>query len=228
MSGERTPNSKREHAASSARGARCRYARFVVAKRIIWGLLILTGCAAESSDARRDDSQGPVKETRGAEIPAAPAGERPADAPALLAWSFEPASADCNGWPVLGADAIRASPAHSGAYSCKVCANGSGPDLELSQELGGVAAGRYVLTAWVRKRAATAAPAEAHASIEAETSDGATLAASPTVAVREEWARLEATLELATGASRLRLRIGSPITDVARCLFVDDVTLARQ
>lgn len=160
------------------------------------------------------------------EAPDEPRVNEGADRP-LLSWSFEPASADCNGWPVSGALAIRASPAHSGTYSCKVCANGSTSDLKLSRELGPVAPGRYALTAWVRKRALTAAPAEALARIEADTPNGAVVAVAPPVLVREAWDLLEATLELKAPASSVRVTVGSPVAEGERCLFIDDVTVIR-
>ena len=207
----------------------------MVTKRIIAGLLLVTGCAAEASEAGRDAPADSSKGIRGAEVPtvtppapAAPAGNAPAEEAPLLSWGFEPASADCNGWPVLGADAIRASPARSGTYSCKVCSDGSASDLGLARDLGAVPAGRYVLTAWVRKRPQNAAPGEALARIEAATRSGeAVVAVAPSVSVREEWDRLEATLDLAEGASSLRLTIGAHSEEADRCLFVDDVTLVR-
>ena len=201
-------------------------------KRIIAGLLFATGCAAEVSDAGRDAPTPTTKEPRGAEVPTAKAGEPPAsdeaDAAPLLSWSFEPASADCNGWPVLGADAIRASPARSGSYSCKVCSDGSAADLGLVRELGAVPAGRYTLTAWVRRRVQNAAPANAIARMEGATALGLASAVTPSVSVRDEWDRLEATLDLADGASNLRVTIGAPTDEAERCLFVDDVTIVRQ
>ena len=155
-----------------------------------------------------------------------PAAVVPPEAP-LLSWSFEPASGDCNGWPVHGADAIRAIPAHSGTYSCKVCSNGSAPDLGLMRDLGEVPSGRYVLTAWIRKRIQTAAPSEALAQIDATVNGGPVSVKTSSVAVRDEWDRLEATLDLAQGASNLRVTIGAPSAEAERCLFVDDVSLVR-
>ncbi len=211
----------------------------MVTKRIIVGLLLVTGCTAEASGARRDAPHGSSEDTRGAELPApppevqapsmqAPSAVPEADVP-LLAWSFEPASPDCNGWPVLGADAIRASPARSGAYSCKICSDGTAEGVGLSRDVGAVPAGRYVLTAYVRKRIQNAAPGEALAKIEARTEGGHDVSAvAPSVAVRYEWDRLEATLDLTEGASNLRLTIGAPTAEADHCLFVDDVTVVRQ
>ena len=201
-------------------------------KRIIVGLLFVMGCTSQVDDPGRDAPTDSSQETRGAEVPTPPPPAPPspaAEEPPLLSWGFEPASADCNGWPVLGADAIRATPARSGGYSCKLCADGSAEGLGIIRDVGAVPAGRYVLTAWVRKRIQNAAPGEALARIDAETEGGlAVSAVAPTVAVRDEWDRLEATLDLAAGASNLRLTIGSASAAADRCLFVDDVTIVRQ
>jgi len=205
-----------------------------VTKRIALCLLLATGCASEASDAGRDAPSTAPAETPGAEsltpsVPEAPESISPVVDPPLLAWSFEPASADCNGWPVLGADAIRASPAHSGTYSCKVCSNGSADGLGLMRELGAVPAGRYVLSAWVRKRIQNAAPGEALARIEADTPVGVTSSiVTPSVSVREEWDRVETTIDLDGGASAVRVTIGAATAETDHCLFIDDVTLVRQ
>lgn len=205
----------------------------MVTKRIIVGLLFVTGCAAEASDAGRDAPTDSTRETRGAEVPTTPSPPPPSAAQAeeapLLSWGFEPASADCNGWPVLGADAIRASPARSGAYSCKICSNGSTDGLSLARDVGAVPPGRYVLTVWVRKRIQNAAPGEAIARIDARTEGGSDVSAvTPSVAVRYEWDRLEATIELAEAATNLRLTVGAESAEADHCLFVDDVTVVRQ
>ncbi len=146
----------------------------------------------------------------------------------MLSWSFEPASADCNGWLVTGADALRASPPRTGAYSCKVCSNGSAGDLALMRDLGDVPAGRYVLTAWVRKRVQNAAPPEAVARLDATVAGSSASATARAVAVRDEWDQVEVKLELPRAASNLRVTIGAASDRPARCLFVDDVLLVRE
>jgi hypothetical protein len=153
---------------------------------------------------------------------------RPAAPVPVLAWSFEPASADCNGWPVSGADAIRASPSRSGAYSCKLCSNGSAAELSLARDVGRVEAGRYTLELWIRRRVQNAAPVEAHARLDADGPDGRASALAPSVAVRDGWDRLEAELDLAEPASNLRITVGAPTPGAERCLFVDDVVLTRE
>ena len=218
----------------------------MVTKRIIVGLFFVAGCAAEGSEAGRDAPIDSARDTRGAEVPTPPApaldptpdpapgqggagtGDGAGAEPPLLSWGFEPASADCNGWPVLGADAIRATPARSGGYSCKLCSNGTAEGLGIVRDLGAVPAGRYVLSAWVRRRVQNAAPGEALARMDAETADGqAVSAVAPSVVVRDEWDRLEATIDLAEGASKVRLTIGSALAETDRCLFVDDVSVVR-
>jgi mannosyltransferase OCH1-like enzyme len=84
-----------------------------------------------------------------------------------------------------------------------------------------------MLTAWVRKRALTPAPSEALARIEADTPSGVVAAATSPVFVREAWDRLDATLDLATSASMVRVNVGSPAAEVDRCLFIDDVTVVK-
>lgn len=194
-------------------------------------------CASPAS--KGGDPAPAPKETRGADLPAAdePATEAPpppivetppeVTEPALVDWSFEPASADCNGWPVTGAEGIRATPARTGSYSCKLCADGSTSSVQLTKALGAVPAGRYLLSAWVRSRAENPAASAAHARIDADGTDGKITVATPPVTVRNEWDRLETTIELTHDASDLRLTVGA---DAAKkqCFFVDDVTLSRQ
>jgi hypothetical protein len=141
----------------------------------------------------------------------------------LLDWSFEVASPDCNGWPVTGSDAaIRAIPAKSGSYSCKVCSNGTTADLALSRELGKVAKGNYTLSAYVRKRAKTAAPGQAIATIQ-----GAKLVTSAPIDVREEWDRIQATIDIDDDSDLVTISIGSANAQADNCLFVDDVVFTR-
>lgn len=197
-------------------------------KPSIFGLLVLAGCAVEAGRAG-DPPAEPVDPAAGPSAPPPGASAAaPARDPVLLSWSFEPASADCNGWPALGGVGIRAAPPRTGAYSCKVCSNGSAPGVELVRDLGAAAPGRYVLTAWVRQRPATPAPSAALARIEADASSGPVRAASPSAPLREGWDRLEATLDLKSAAPRLRVAIGAPEAEAERCLFVDDVTLVRE
>lgn len=207
-------------------------------KRIAALVAVLTGCSSAFDPgvpaSGQDAPQAGAPDQSGAEIPGGPREEEKLQTPPpLLDWSFEPASADCNGWRVVGAEAIRASPSRSGAYSCKVCANGTAPtSVSLTREVGAAPAGRYVLTAWVRKRALTAAPEEAHARIEADTYAGeAIVSGIPRSVVHEEWELLQTTLDLTAdprGVARLSVIVGSPSAEAQRCLFIDDVTLRRE
>lgn len=141
----------------------------------------------------------------------------------LLNWSFESASPDCNGWPVVGANAsIRAIPAKSGSYSCKVCSNGSGVELGLSQKIKEVAKGHYTLSAYVRKRAQTAAPSQAIARI-----NGKTIITSNPVDVREEWDRITASIDVEEDTKDLSITIGSDNAETDHCLFIDDIVFTR-
>lgn len=141
----------------------------------------------------------------------------------LLDWSFESASPDCNGWPVLGSDAaIRAIPAKTGSYSCKVCSNGSSADIAVSRSIGKVTAGHYTLSAYVRKRAETAAPGQAVARIQ-----GKAIITSDPVDVREEWDRIQTSIELTEETDDLTISIGSDDASTGNCLFVDDVVFTR-
>jgi hypothetical protein len=196
-------------------------------------LLLANACAEEESQSGRDATGSEIpSDPSGADRPAAqPPSSSPIVAPPienrLLEWSFEPASADCNGWAVFGADAIRAAPPRSGAYSCKLCGTGEAA-LSLSRDLGVNKAGHYTLTAWVRKRPQNAAPDDAVAQIDA-TRAGEVLATgkSTRVAVREEWDRLEASVDLSDNDATLRITIGSETASADRCLFIDDVTITR-
>ncbi len=178
--------------------------------RAVIVLALLTGCLSQS-----DPSGGAPpsdSETKGATI-----------TEPLLAWSFEPASADCNGWMVKGAVAIRAIPARTGAYSCKLCADGTSEAITLTRDLGPVTAGRYELSAWVRKRAQNPAPPSALATFEASHASATT----PLVSVREAWDSITTTLDLAEDSDRLRVSIGSPLAAENECLFVDDVRVEK-
>jgi hypothetical protein len=221
------------------------YAGFVVAKSIAGASIVTFLCAAcasaetpaEAPSGARDeppassvvDRQPEMRDPAGdvtapavdlGAVPVAAITEKP-----LLSWSFEPASADCNGWPVLGAEAIRAVPPRSGSYACKLCANGSAPSVTIAKDVGTAPPGRYAFRAWVRKRVGSVAPPAVSAEVEAETTGGLVQALSTPVALGEEWAELSAAVELGAGATRLTVRINADAAD--GCLLVDDVSLTR-
>lgn len=157
----------------------------------------------------------------GAPVPAA------APAPPVLLASFEPASADCNGWLADGARSIRSVPPRSGTYACKLCADGSREGIAIARDVGAVEAGRYVLSAWTRKRPQNPAPAMTVATLEAVTDGGIVVANANTTTVRDEWDRLEATIDVPKGASALHVRIGSPLASIEQCVLIDDVVIER-
>jgi hypothetical protein len=109
-----------------------------------------------------------------------------------------------------------------------LCSNGSEPGLGLTKELGAVPAGRYRFSAWVRRRPQNPGPAEAVGRIEAAAPDGERIVVTPTIAVRNEWDRLAAAIDLDRGADSLRLTIGTAVAEPSKCLFVDDVMLTRE
>lgn len=154
------------------------------------------------------------------DAPAAPA------APVLKA-SFEPASADCNGWLAEGARSIRSVPARSGSYACKLCADGSRTDFALSHETGALEPGRYAFRAYTRKRPQNEAPVATNAFIEAATRDGTIVVKANETRVRDEWDLLEAIVDVPEGAASLRVQIGAPEAAVDQCIVVDDVSVEK-
>jgi len=213
----------------------------VVTKRINALLLCCFCVSACAADPAREPSPS-AKDTASAPLPPAAHEDEPSTARAepsivsdrpileepVLLWGFEPASPDCNGWPTSGAEAIRATPARSGNYSCKVCADGTSVAIAISHDLGALEAGHYVFNAWVRRRAVTAAPSEAFARVDADTHDGLVQATAPTVTIRDAWDLLEVPFDLATSATNVRVSIGAPTAEAERCLFVDDVMLRAE
>lgn len=169
--------------------------------------LALASCAAPFDEASAKDEK-----TTAAPIPA----------PVLNA-TFEPASADCNGWIADGAESIRSVPPRSGTYACKLCADGSKDAISIARTVSGVAPGRYVLTAWTRKRPQNEAPSATTARIEA----GPTIVRTGTTSVRDEWDRLDATIDVPEGESSVRVVIEAPAASAKECILVDDVTVAR-
>lgn len=143
----------------------------------------------------------------------------------VMATSFEAASAVCNDWQAEGADAIRSVPPRSGDYACRLCANGESPELAIVRQAGPLAAGRYALTAWVRKRPHRDAPAAVTALLEADTSAGVVAATSPVVP-GDAYAEVLVALELPHGATSIRARIGA-VASAAQCVLIDDVFLQR-
>jgi hypothetical protein len=148
----------------------------------------------------------------------------PVVAPVMKA-GFEAASAVCNDWAAEGADAIRSVPPHSGSYACRICATGDAPSIAIGHGAGPLTAGRYVLTAWLRKRPNNAGPEAATASLEADTASGVVAATSPVV-LGNDYAQLQVTLDLTQAATAIRARIGA-VASATQCVLIDDVLVER-
>lgn len=209
---------------------------------IVVGFFALAACSEDAdgptmlarsapADANGVWSEPKMPTTKSGNVPSAPVAGDPSlrqnDTQTtfipLLNWSFEEASPDCNGWPVIGADdPIRAVPAKSGSYSCKVCSNGMGSNLGVTRDLGAVAKGHYSLSAYVRKRATNTAPAQAMARIE-----GAIVMTSPAVDVSEEWTRVQTEIDISEDQPSLKITVGSDVAEAQNCLFVDDVVFTQ-
>jgi hypothetical protein len=162
------------------------------------------------------------------------AGEEPQPGPStmstplpLLRATFEPASADCNGWLAEGAHSIRSVPARSGSYACKLCADGTRADFALSREIESPESGRYVFRAYTRKRPQNQAPVATNAFVEAATRGGTIVVAANETQVRDEWDLLEAIVDVPEGATSLRVQIGAPSAASEQCVLVDDVSIER-
>jgi hypothetical protein len=143
----------------------------------------------------------------------------------IMAATFEDASAACNDWDAVGADAIRSVPPHSGDYACRVCATGEVPELALGRSAGRVDAGHYSLTAFVRTRPRREAPPQITATIEADTPNGMVTATSPLV-LGDTYAEVRVPIDLPQGATAIRARIGA-VASADECMLVDDVYLAH-
>jgi hypothetical protein len=139
--------------------------------------------------------------------------------------SFEAASAVCNDWAAEGADAIRSVPSHSGSYACRICATGDAPKIAIARGAGPLAAGRYVLTAFLRKRPNNVGPEAATALLEADTASGVVTATSPVV-LGDDYAKLQVTLDLAQPGTAIRARIGA-VASATQCVLIDDVLVER-
>jgi hypothetical protein len=204
---------ERERERDARGGGPLSYSRAVIGPRsfalsAVGIILTLTACSPFG--AEEDDPP----ETMSASIPAP-----------ILTATFEPASADCNGWIAEGAQSIRSVPPRSGSYACKLCADGTSDRISISRQVGPLEAGRYALTAWTRKRPQNAAPAASIATLEASTAAGDVVVQAMTSAVRDEWDRLEAQIEVPAGAASLRVSIGSPLVAGEECVLIDDVTI---
>ena len=165
-----------------------------------------------------------VRPFAGAVVPAALSDTDRVPAP-IMVGTFEDASAACNDWDAVGADAIRSVPPHSGDYACRVCATGALPELAIACSAGQLRAGHYALSAFVRTRPRREAPAQITATIEADTPNGMVTVTAPLV-LADAYAEVRVPIDLPQGATSIRARIGAVAT-VDECMLVDDVYLAH-
>lgn len=189
----------------------------MLARLVALSALLLSACATDFTE----EEPRPASSTMSAPIPATP----PA-APVLKA-TFEPASADCNGWLAEGAMSIRSVPARSGSYACKLCADGSRSHFALSHEVTAPEAGRYVFRAYTRKRPQNHAPAATNAFVEASTRGETIVVKANETTVRDEWDLLEAIVDVPEGATTLRVQVGAPAVASDQCVLVDDVSVEK-
>jgi hypothetical protein len=144
---------------------------------------------------------------------------------ALATWGFEPASADCNGWSASGATSIRAAPPHTGAYACKLCADGSAEQMTLSRRVGALEAGRYAVTAWVRRFGGSDdAPVAARVTL-AKASTSADLDSS--ITLKDDWYALRDPLDIAWAVPSATVTIEANAAAPGQCILVDDVVVER-
>lgn len=156
------------------------------------------------------------------------AADRPPPAPrpwdAVAAWGFEPASADCNGWQASGATSIRAAPPHSGAYSCKLCADGTREEIALSRRVGTLERGSYVVTAWLRRHGPSAAAVAARVALDAdEPREGAAVSG-----VAGEWRTVRDALDARAAVASAHVRVVARGLARGECILVDDVVVATR
>lgn len=140
---------------------------------------------------------------------------------AVAGWDFEPASADCNGWSATGATAIRAIPSHSGAYACKLCADGSTDEMKLTRRVAGLPRGHWVVSAWLRRLGTSPIAVGARVAID-EANERAGIPSS--ILLIDEWRLLGDPLEITSGVASTSLSIVATATK-GECILVDDVVI---
>ena len=176
---------------------------------VLSAVLILTACASASE----------------APVDVAPAPSATAPAPAarpvpVLSASFEHASAACNEWATSsGATAIRSVPPRTGDYACKLCGGADGA-MTLARRTAPLAAGRYVLSAYVRRRAGLPGPGAAQVVLGD--------AASALVDLKDDgYALASVAVDVPTDGAVLDVKIAA-IASASECFLVDDVLVARE
>jgi hypothetical protein len=165
---------------------------------------------AISGEAPEQDEDGEAIDVRSS------LDERP-NLRAVAGWDFEAASADCNGWTASGATAIRAIPSHTGSYACKLCADGSGPEMKLTRRVAGLPRGNWVVSAWLRRRGTSAVAVAARVSL-----DEATERAGIPIPLEEDWRLLGERVEIQNDVASTSLAIVATAS-AGECILVDDV-----
>lgn len=138
---------------------------------------------------------------------------------AVIAWDFEPASADCNGWSATGASAIRAIPSHTGTYACKLCADGSAREMKLTRRLAGLPKGRWVVSAWLRRSGSAIANAAARVALD-EANETAGIPSS--ILLIDDWRLLADPLDVTIDVASTTVSIIATAPP-GECVHVDDV-----
>lgn len=143
---------------------------------------------------------------------------------AIVRWDFEPASADCNGWTASAATSIRAVPSHSGAYACKLCADGSSNTMTLTHALSALTPGRYLVSAWLRRRADGGDDDSVAAHVRLDQAPES--AGKPSsITLKKDWYLLSDEIEIAKDTASVTVvahTSGAPV-----CILVDDVVVER-
>lgn len=197
---------------------------------IVFTLPLAVACAAgvEDSQSTSDDDASPVVPFRpiSAEAPEEndpidvreSLDERP-NMRAVARWDFEPASADCNGWTASAATAIRAIPSHSGTYACKLCADGSAPEMKLTRRVAGLPRGSWVVSAWLRRLQSSPLALAARVTL-----DESTQRAGIPISLDQDWRLLGEPLEVPNDVASSSLTIVAT-ANPGECILVDDVVV---
>ena len=138
---------------------------------------------------------------------------------AVARWDFEAASADCNGWSASGASAIRAVPSHTGTYACKLCADGSAPEMKLTHRVAGLPRGSWVVSAWLRRLGTSPLALAARVTL-----DEATERAGIPISLDQDWRLLGEPLEVPNDVASSSLTVVAT-ANPGECLLVDDVVV---
>lgn len=191
-------------------------------------LALLAGCTDLDGLSSGDGDSG-VADGASTTSPAPPAaGDAGADGGRIPGGDFEGNLAACGAnFELIGASAVQATPARSGATACKVC-NTSGragyygmrvnPEPQAS-------AGGWTLEAWFRSVDSVLAPSQVQLSLEYGGVDGGTLTITPTAQPTPTYQPLQVVKRLGAAAgTQFEIRIGAS-GNTSSCFLVDDVSL---